>query len=83
LERKIEDAKRRAQQLRNETEQRTKQLKLENARGRELLSSAALLCLAPDSTAFLALLAGSFSGGVSYWCVIAIKTHLGYQSLIT
>jgi hypothetical protein len=83
LERKIEDAKRRAQQLRNETEQRTKQLKLENARGRELLSSAALLCLAPDSTAFLALLAGSFSGGVPYWCVIAIKTHLGYQSLIT
>jgi hypothetical protein len=93
LEKKIEDAKRRSleaekrtMQLRSETEQ----LKLENAklrqlnaRGRELLSSAALLCLAPDSTAFLALLAGSFSGGVPYWCVIAIKTHLGYQSLIT
>ena len=53
LEKKIEDAKRRAQQLRSETEQ----LKLENAklrqlnaRGRELLSSAALLCLAPDSS---------------------------------
>ena len=58
LEKKIEDAKRRSleaekrtMQLRSETEL----LKLENAklrqlnaRGRELLSSAALLCLAPE-----------------------------------
>jgi len=46
LEKKIEDAKRRAQQLRSETEQ----LRQLNARGRELLSSAALLCLAPESS---------------------------------
>jgi len=46
LEKKIEDAKRRSL----EAEKRTMQLKLENARGRELLSSAALLCLAPESS---------------------------------
>ena len=60
LEKKIEESRMRAQQLRSETEQivkETEQLKLENAklrqlnaRGRELLSSAALLCLAPESS---------------------------------
>ena len=54
------EAEKRTMQLSSETEQivkETEQLKLENAklwqlnaRGRELLSSAALLCLAPESS---------------------------------
>jgi len=50
--------------------------------GIALLRSAALLsarlhCLSGPASWLL------FWGGVPYWCVIAIKTHLVYQSLIT
>ena len=89
--RRCEEALARSREANDEAEERNRAAEARErqaeaikrqGQGIALLRSAALLsarlhCLSGPASWLL------FWGGVPYWCVIAIKTHLVYQSLIT
>jgi len=79
--RRCEEARTAAEE-RNRAANEAAEARERQGQGIALLRSAALLsarlhCLSGPASWLL------FWGGVPYWCVIAIKTHLVYQSLIT